>query len=68
MNSITKLFLADLKAVLEKHGVEIACDDLYDGTDAYCGTEVRFVTGHFDPENMDAERIDFSAKELQRLL
>jgi len=68
MNSITKLFLADLKAVLDKHGVEIESDDIYDGTDSYCGTEVRFVKGHFDPDNMDAECIDVSAKDLLRLL
>ena len=68
MNSMTKLFLADLKAVLVKHGVEIECNEQYDGTESFCGTEVRFVKGRLDLENMDAERIDISAEDLRDLL
>lgn len=63
MNEMTRRFLVDLKAVLEKHGIEVECNDQYDGTESFCGTEVRFVAGE-----LGSEHIDVLARDLPRLL
>lgn len=62
LNEKEKAFVAELTALMEKHGVSLNDSDEYDGEENYAGTTYEMVS-RTDPPN-----INLSLRELTGLL
>lgn len=62
LNEKEKTLVAELKAVMEKHGVSLDASDEYDGEENYAGTTYEMVSRTGPPN------INLSLRELTGLL